>query len=544
VIANEFVKPQGTLGSSKPLAAANQFLLSLDWRANLEDEISRSDRYKVKMKIIKLNQRVKLTVLLPVFLAVASYASAELELPAIFGDNMVLQQQMRVPVWGWSNPGATVKVTFAGQIQSTRADAHGKWRVQLDPLQASAKSESMVLESGKTLILTNILVGEVWLASGQSNMEMPIGGNEQPFRPVFNAADELAAANYPEIRIFKVEKKLAAAPLTDLAMFHGWQECKSNTLNTTRFSAVAYFFGRGIYTNLNVPVGLVESAWGGTRIEPWTPSEGFQMVSSLAKFAQEKINSQHMSNYRPMAIYNAMIAPLAGFAMRGVIWYQGESNLIGGPNNYDYLTYADKMVALVEGWRSVWHEGEFPFYFVQIAPFKYNISSKQRTPTPESEAEFWTLQSLAARRIKHSGMVVTTDLVDNLRSIHPLDKQDVGHRLALLARAKTYGEDVVCSGPIFTWAKFADDKAILHFSHVDGGLKSRDSKPLNWFSIAGSNGKFVSAQAEIAGDTVEVFSPKVNDPKAVRFAWDETAQPNLSNAAGLPAEPFRTDESK
>ncbi|HZI33465.1 MAG TPA: sialate O-acetylesterase, partial [Candidatus Binatia bacterium] len=195
------------------------------------------------------------------------------------------------------------------------------------------------------------------------------------------------------------------------------------------------------------------------------------------------------------------------------------------------------------GWRAIWHEGAFPFYFVQIAPFKYYNGRRQRVPSPESLPEFWTIQSKAEHQINHSGMVVTTDLVDNLDDIHPRDKQDVGHRLALLARAKTYGENVICCGPVFARAKFEDGKAILKFDNADGGLRSRDGQPLTWFTIAGVDGKFVPAEAKIVGKTVEVSSPEVKEPKAVRFAWDETAQPNFCNAAGLPVEPFRTDEA-
>lgn len=472
----------------------------------------------------------------------AATNSDALRLAAIFGDNMVLQQQQSVPIWGWAAPDAEVTVKFTGQTKSTRADTDGKWLVKLGKLKASAEPQNLVVEAGETNIFTNILVGEVWLASGQSNMEKPIG-NQRGQRPVFNAEEELAAANYPNIRIFQVEKKLAAEPQADLLAFHGWQECSSNSLNSISFSAAAYFFGRDIFTNLNVPVGLVESSWGGTRIEPWTPPVGFKQVPSQAKFAETRLSTNKLSNERPMAIYNAMIAPLTGFAMRGVIWYQGESNLMGTNTDNDYLQYTDKMKALVGGWRKVWDEGDFPFYFVQIAPFKYYGYRSRRANSPEMLPEFWTLQSRAACEIKNTGMIVTTDLTDNLNDIHPRDKQDVGYRLALLARNKTYGEkNVVCQGPAFRRMKVAGDKAVLTFDHVDGGLMSRDGKPLTWFFIAGADGKFVPADAKIVDDTVEVSAAGVEKPVAVRFAWDETAEPNLCNQAGLPAEPFRTDK--
>jgi len=458
---------------------------------------------------------------------------------SVFGDNMVLQQQQSVPVWGWAAPGATVTVKFSGQTKSTRAGADGKWLVKLAKLKASAEPQSLVIESGETKTFTNILVGEVWLASGQSNMEKPVG--KQPGqKPVLNAEQELAAANFPRIRIFKVEKTLSATPREDLEMFNGWQECSSNSLDSIHFSAAAYFFGREIHTNLNVPVGLIESSWGGTRIEPWTPPVGFEKIPSLAKLAQTKLDTNKLSNTRTMAIYNAMIAPLAGFAMRGALWYQGESNCMG-TNDNDYLTYETKMEALVGGWRQIWGEGDFPFYFVQIAPFKYYGGKICRAPSPETLPEFWTLQSRAARQIKNTGMVVTTDLVDNLDDIHPRNKQDVGHRLALLALDETYGKEVVSSGPVVRTAKFNNGKAVLKFDHADGGLTSKDGKPLTWFTLAGADGKFVPADAKIVGETVEVSATGIAKPATVRFAWAETAQPNFCNAAGLPAEPFRTD---
>jgi sialate O-acetylesterase len=329
----------------------------------------------------------------------------------------------------------------------------------------------------------------------------------------------------------------------DLEKFIGWQSCSSNMLDKSHFSAAAYFFGREIHTNLNVPVGLIESSWGGTRIEPWTRPVGFESMPSQADLAQVAISTNKISNTRPMAIYNAMIAPLAGFALRGALWYQGENNLSGTNADNDYLAYADKMSALVCGWRQVWDEGCFPFYFVQITPFKYYGGKTRRVNSPAMLAEFWTVQSKAAQRIKNSGMVVTTDLVDNLDDIHPRDKATVGHRLALLALNKTYGETVVSSGPTFRKMKIAGPKIILSFDHADGGLMSKDGRPLTWFTLAGADEKFVPAEAKIVYNTVEVSAVGVDKPTAVRFAWDETAQPNFFNQAGLPAEPFRTTDS-
>jgi sialate O-acetylesterase len=470
--------------------------------------------------------------LLAVVMSLPCCARGELKLPAIFGDNMVLQQQQPVPVWGWAAPGATVTVKFSGQAKSARVGADGKWLLKLGKLKASAEPQVLTVECGDTKTFTNILIGEVWLASGQSNMEKPVGV-QRGQKPVLNYEQELAAATFPRIRLFKIDKMLSATPREDLPKFYGWQECSSNALNSISFSAAAYFFGREIHTNLNVPVGLVESSWGGTRIEPWTPPAGFASVPSLAKLAAP-LGTNKVASTTRTALYNAMLAPIAGFAIRGALWYQGESNC-------GEADYADKMAALVGGWRKVWQEGDFPFYFVQIAPFKYYGGRSRRVSSAETLPEFWALQSRAARRIKNAGMVVTTDLVDDVNDIHPRDKASVGHRLALLALEDTYGKEVESAGPVFRKAKFAGGKAVLQFSHVDGGLVSKDGQPLTWFTLAGADGKFVPAEARIVGDTVEVSAAGIDKPLAVRFAWDETAQPNLFNRAGLPAEPFRTD---
>jgi sialate O-acetylesterase len=473
------------------------------------------------------------------FLAANVSVRAELQIPAVFGDNMVLQQQMPVPVWGWAAPGAEVVVKFSGQTRTTRAAADGKWLVKLGKLKATFAPQRLVIVAGETKTFTNILVGEVWLGSGQSNMEKPVG-KQNGQKPVLNSEAELAAANYPNIRIFKIEKTLAATPQTELPKNSGWLACSSNSLNTISFSAAAYFFGREIFTNLNVPVGLIESSWGGTRIEPWTPPVGFQKISSLAKLAAPIVSTNKISNTRPLAIYNAMIAPIAGFALRGALWYQGESNC-SGTNDSDYLTYADKMAALVGGWREIWHEGDFPFYFVQLAPFKYFSGKLPRVKSVETLPEFWRLQTRAAHEIKNAGMVVATDLVDDLNDIHPRDKATVGHRLALLALDETYEKEIVSSGPVFRKMKLVGAKAVLKFENADGGLMSKDGQSLSWFTVAGADGKFVPATAKIVGETVEVSAAGIDKPKAVRFAWSEIAQPNFYNAAGLPAEPFRTD---
>ena len=463
---------------------------------------------------------------------------AEVTLPHVFGDNMVLQRSQPVPVWGWATPGERVTVEFAGQHQSAATDHDGKWKVRLHSLTASAQPAELKISGANQITLTNILVGEVWLCSGQSNMEKPIGTRPGQ-KPTRNYLQELAAGDCPQIRLFLIKPAMSDTPVKDIKS--DWHVCSSNTLEQHKFSAVGYFFAREIQKELNVPIGLVESSWGGTRIEPWTPPVGFAAVPKLKDFAIPVVSkgTNKPANTRPMVIYNAMIAPVAGFAIRGALWYQGESNCMG--EHPDGAIYTDKMAALINGWREVWGQRRLPFYYVQIAPFHYFEAKTPRVPTAEALPEFWEAQTRALR-IPDTGMAVVTDLVENLNDIHPTQKKEVGQRLALLALAKTYGnKSLVCEGPMLKSVKFANGRAVVAFDHAEDGLVNKDGEPLTWFTIAGADGKFVQAEATIADGKVIVQATSVSEPKAVRFAWNEAAQPNLFNGAGLPANPFRTD---
>jgi sialate O-acetylesterase len=479
---------------------------------------------------------VRLSVFVFWVVAVSS-SFADISLPRIFGDNMVLQQGQAVPVWGWAAPGEKVTVEFGGQKKFATTGKTGRWELKLRALKASAEPREMKISGANQITLTNILVGEVWFCSGQSNMEKPIG-SQPGQRPTQNYLAELARADHPQIRLFKVGRTMSAEPLKDVKN-GDWLVCNSNSLETIKFSAAAYFFGCQIQRKLNVPVGVIESSWGGTRIEPWTPPVGFESEPKLKDLALASPGTNKLVNTMPKVLFNAMVAPVAPFAIRGALWYQGESNCMG--DHPDGAIYTDKMEALVRGWRKVWDEGDFPFYYVEIAPFHYFDSRTRRVPSADALPEFWEAQTRALR-IQNTGMAVITDLVDNLNDIHPIQKREVGERLANLALAKTYGEkNLVCYGPMFRSAKFRDGKAEISFSAVDGGLISKDGQPLTWFTIAGAGGKSVPAKAEISGNKVIVSADSVKEPKAVRFAWDEGAQPNLFNKAGLPANPFRTD---
>lgn len=476
--------------------------------------------------------RLKTLLTLCLLTAFTTFIHAQIRLPKVLGSNMVLQRQKPVPVWGWATPGEMVTVSFAGQQRRTTADAAGNWKVVLSSLAASDKPREMIITGSNTITLSNILVGEVWLCSGQSNMEYTMKLNSNFARPrkgVDSAALELTKT-YPNIRIFKVEKVLSSSDVTTT----GWNECGGKALE--QFSAAGFYFAKNIQSELNIPIGVISSSWGGSRIEPWTPSEAYKV---LPVFAAERDKTPFMiDKVVPGMNYKSMIQPLAPFAIRGVLWYQGESNCLIN----DGIRYADKMQALVEGWRKEWGNNKLPFYSVLIAPYYYSKYKNDIPHTPETLPEFWEGQTQALK-IPNTGMAVITDLVDSLTDIHPSYKWEIGRRLALLSMVNDYKKKLVCSGPVFKSMKVENGKAILSFKYADG-LKSLDNAPLNWFMIAGNDGKFVPATAKIDGQKIVVSAPEVAKPFAVRFAWNEAAIPNLYNGAGLPALPFRTDAVK
>ncbi len=450
-------------------------------------------------------------------------AWAELKLPAIFSDHMVLQREKPIPVWGWDNPGTEVTVTLGDQSVKARADAQGRWKATL-PARAAGGPLELTVKGTSEKAFHDVLIGEVWICSGQSNMEWPVAA-------AMDAKKEIASANYPRIRHIKIPHTPAATPQDDVKTA-GWQVCSPKTVG--RFTAVGYFFGRNLLQQLDCPIGLIGSNWGGTRIEPWTPPVGFQSVPALKEIADKldeypsKRPNGSIVHQSPLALYNGMIHPLIPYAVRGAIWYQGESN------NGEGMLYYEKMKALISGWRKVWNEPELPFYYVQLAPFRY------RNRSPLDLPGIWEAQ-LKALSVPHTGMAVTVD-IGNVKDIHPRNKQEVGRRLALWALAKTYGKPIaVYSGPLYRKMKVEGNKVRLFFDHTGSGLVSRDGKPLTWFTIAGADKKFVEAKAVIDGDTVVVSSEQVAKPVAVRFGWDDSAEPNLSNKEGLPASPFRTD---
>ncbi len=453
----------------------------------------------------------------------------DVRLPAVFGPNMVLQRNKPITVWGWAEPGQQVQVWLADRHGQATADDNGRWQLSLKPLPAGGPHR-MIVAGQKVYAIENVMIGEVWLCSGQSNMQWTV-------RQSADADREIAAANYPDIRLFQVPRKPASQPVEDVDA--AWVTCSPQTV--ANFSAVAYYFGRELHKELNVPIGLIDSSWGGTIVEAWTPRDAFLRDQTALRYVggavPESVPFQGHPNFVTV-LYNGMIAPLAPFGIRGAIWYQGEANI---PRAYQY----EKLLStLIEGWRRVWfdragddsraarRQRDFSFYLVQIAPFNYNHP-------PEWLAELREAQLRVMQNVANTGMAVITD-IGNLSDIHPTNKQEVGRRLALWALAKDYGRNIVYSGPIYREMKVEGDKIRIYFDHVDGGLVCKGDK-LTWWQIAPEDGEFVEAQAVIEGDTVVVSSPEVKRPAAVRFGWHHSAEPNLFNKAGLPASPFRTD---
>lgn len=483
-----------------------------------------------------LPRRVLTLALSLLVLSLASAAQAEVKLASIFGDSMVLQRDLPVPVWGTADAGEKVTVSFGDQTQTATADKSGAWQVKLDPLKANSQGQVLKVSGSSAVELKDVLVGEVWICSGQSNMEWPV-------RASLNPAEETAAADLPMIRLFNVPAHVVSpTPLDTTA--GKWEVCSPQTVGG--FSAVGFFFGRRLQKELDVPVGLVGSNWGGTRIEPWTTLDGFKSVPQLKDIANTVAAytpETKVGGGSPSAIYNAMVHPLAPFAMRGAIWYQGESN--GGEGE----SYYHKKHALVNGWRKLFNPN-LAFYWVQLADFQAPNDS------PEG-GNGWARIREAQRKaldLDETGMAVIIDIGAE-KDIHPKNKQDVGYRLAQWALHQTYDmTDLVPSGPLYKSHKVDGSSIRISFDHVGQGLmvgkkegleptkELKDGK-LARFAIAGEDKVWHWADAVIDGDEVVVSSAEVKKPVAVRYAYSmNPAGANLYNQTGIPASPFRTDD--
>jgi len=474
---------------------------------------------------------------------------------SLFSDNAILQRDRKIPVWGTAIEGEHVQVEFAGQKVETVAK-DGQWIVWLKPLKASKNSDSMIITGNNVVIIHNVLVGDVWLCSGQSNMEWCLANCTNGVAAMATCADN-------QLRLIVVPHRASDEPVTDAGI--AWKECSPATVKN--FSGAAYFFGRDLRKSLDVPVGLIGSYWGGTPARAWTDRKALaenpdlngilnQQAKAEADFDPAKLAAENqkiqtdydaavaqalaegkpkpsgpylksppkLDHRRPGALFNGMVAPLLPYAIRGVIWYQGEQD------NGSGAIYQKLFPALIASWRTHWKVRDLPFLFCQLAPYK-DLCPEIR------EAQFLTW-----KKTGNTAMVVTTD-VGNAENIHPRDKEPVGHRLALAARVLAYGESLEYSGPEFTSMSVGKVRAVLHFKHTGKGLMAKGGD-LEGFTIAGTDKVFWPAKAVIQGDTVEVSCEKVSTPVAVRYGWANVPEVNLYNQEGLPASPFRTDSER
>ena len=510
-------------------------------------------------------------------------AQAELIMTKIFSDNMVLQRGMSIPVWGWSSPGVEVLVEFKGRKKSAVADVGGKWMLRLEPLPASLEPETMTIQSGnKRMEFRNVLVGDVWICSGQSNMgddfAYPLNSKYPSGKAI---ADELRKIDNPLIRIVDRSGvgKIVPVPLNPPVFpYFGWEECNSKTAK--RFSRVGYYFGEKLQKELKIPIGLINVSRGCSSIEAWMPPEAFDTIPAWNKYSGEVegfqrfycdydhesiVNKErilldhcnsgfgafakrcymkcgklpvdqydnvlaHMLVVKPSSLYNHAIRAIMPFGFKGVIWYQGETNVVAGDTEY-----AKKQQVMIECWRRLWNQGDFPFYIVQLAPC---LDGKDA-----ALPDFWMQQYEAVGKTANSGLISAVD-IGNCNEYHPENKRDVGLRLALLALRDAYGEkNVIACGPTYKTLMIANGKAIIKFSNTGSGLMTNDGKAPSWFEVAGDDKTFVEAEAEIVGNNVVVSNPSVKNPVYVRYAWSGEAHTNLANKEGLPALPFNTAET-
>jgi hypothetical protein len=500
-----------------------------------------------------------MTLRLCCLLLLASPALADVRLPAIFSDHLVLQAGVNVPVWGWADAGEEVTLSLAGQSVVARTGADGRWKTNFPPMKAQAEALTLTIEGKNKLVVQDVLVGEVWLASGQSNMAFALKSSR-------DAESAIAAADQPQIRLFTVPGRTAQAPLAE----GEGKWVVATPASAPDFSAVAWFFGNELHRRLGAPVGLIDASWGGTDIAAWTSEPVQREVPALQAqietwnrkaqtFDEAAAKAAHAKRLaawkqqvakakaagkpaprgpraelhpdrdpnRPANLFNGMIAPLVPYALRGVIWYQGEHNCA----NLDKASlYATQLPLLVKDWRAQW-DRELAFAWVQLPNFE------QTAPRPLVREAM--LKSLS---LPNTGMAVTID-VGEANDNHPKDKKTVGERLALWAQAKVYGIDLPSwSGPLPAGHEIRGGEVVLKFAHAEAGLAARDGGALRGFVIAGANQQWRPAQARLEADTVIVSHPEIAAPVAVRYAWAANPEANLLNGAGLPATPFRTDD--
>ncbi|MCA9257712.1 MAG: sialate O-acetylesterase [Planctomycetales bacterium] len=442
--------------------------------------------------------------------------SLEFALPSLFSDHMVLQRDAPLNVWGTAPSDAEVTVALAGKTASTHADANGRWRLQLAPMPAGGPHRLEAVCGDLTLRCDDVLVGEVWIASGQSNMEWRMA-------VVRDAALEMAAANRPNIRFIDVPHRVADEPQTDFSS-KGWRAARTDTIGP--FSAVAYFFGRELQDELDVPIGLIGCNWGGTLMEAWTSKDALLASPTFREAAESTPRNEKRPQNNPASLFNGMLAPLIPYTIRGAIWYQGEANA-GRAHQYRELSEV-----MITDWRERWGLGDFPFLLVQLAGFE---PGGDRWP-------FLREAQTQSAELNNVGMALAID-IGHQTDIHPRNKQEVGRRLALRALSMAYGKQVVSRGPTFRDIEIDGSEMVVCFDNCAGGLVVPSGKLLG-FQIAGDDGKFVAAEAHLVKGKVRLSHPDVPEPLAVRYDWAAYPDGNLYNESGLPAEPFRTDASE
>lgn len=469
-------------------------------------------------------------LLIAAYLIISTNLSANVTLPKLFGNGMVLQRNQPIYIWGWADKNEKVTVQFKQQKQSVKAGKDGKWMIKLKEETAGGPFV-LTVNGNNVTTLEDVMVGDVWVCSGQSNMEFHV-------KDVVNAAEEIKAANYPLIREFTVKRTVAKEPLDDLTQPGSWQPATPE--NIGGYSAVSYFFARELYKELQVPIGLIHTSWGGTQVEAWISNKGFLGSDEFKEMMSRPLGIDSITgpNNYPSALYNAMIHPLLPYAIKGAIWYQGESN---AGRAYQYRKSFPLMIA---DWRNQWKQGDFPFYFVQLTSYDPTRGKGEGNSNNGSNwAELREAQALTLS-LPNTGMAVITD-VGEKTDIHPKNKQDVGKRLAVNALKNVYGKPVVPGGPVFQSVNITGNKALVSFTDPGTGLVAKDRYGyVRGFEVAGEDQRFYYAKAALVNGKVEVYSEKVDKPVAVRYNWADVVDGNLFNTEGYPAAPFRTDQWK
>lgn len=467
------------------------------------------------------------TIVLAFCLAAYAYppgVKGKLWLPCVFSDHMVLQQQKKVDFWGQGTPGQMLTITGSwGKQVNTVADDNGHWKAKLSTPKAGGPFTIGIKNIDSSIVISDVLIGEVWLASGQSNMDIPVKG-WPPGDTILNSKQEIDNANYPEIRLLKIPFGISVTPKDSAG--GKWNIASPQTAGD--FSATAYFYARKLQQELHVPIGIIQSSIGGTPAEAWTSKEYLQKLGDFDKAieAQEQDKLRINSN-SPAVLFNAMINPLVPYTIKGIIWYQGESN-VGRAEQYKRL-----FPLMIQDWRSKWGS-ELPFYFVQIAPFLYSAADQKEQSQKLRDAQRYAL------KLPKTGMVSTLD-IGYLKTAHPPYKQEVGNRLTRFALANEYGKKNFTSGPLFKKARVAGNELIIEFEFVGRGLVALPAG-LNNFEIAGADKVYVKAQAKIVNNKVVVSNPTVAAPLFVRYAWSDSSSATLFNKEGLPAATFTSEK--